>query len=140
MLTLLDVQSKQFIFMIIEPNCSIIAACLPCYGPLFAKGRSPVSLVRSVRSVFSLRSRTSSVNRSQSRFAEAAPRDGSSIDSQIELKQATTDWSTAHSQGHTTSNVESRREEDSEGYQNGEISITKAYDVTRVWRDEENLG
>jgi len=55
-------ESKQFIFMLLEPNCSIIAACLPCYGTLFARqgGRSPESLVRSVRSVLSLRSRSSS--------------------------------------------------------------------------------
>ncbi|KAI0896220.1 hypothetical protein F4806DRAFT_496338 [Annulohypoxylon nitens] len=49
-------QSKQYIFLILEPNCSIIAACLPCYGPLFAGGRAPESLVRSVRSILSLRS------------------------------------------------------------------------------------
>ncbi|KAI1206319.1 uncharacterized protein F4807DRAFT_439697 [Annulohypoxylon truncatum] len=49
-------QSKQYIFLILEPNCSIIAACLPCYGPLFAGGRAPESIVRSVRSIFSLRS------------------------------------------------------------------------------------
>ncbi|KAK5999070.1 hypothetical protein PT974_01458 [Cladobotryum mycophilum] len=49
-------ESKQFIFMILEPNCSIIAACLPCYGPLIAGGRAAESIIRSVRSVFSLRS------------------------------------------------------------------------------------
>lgn len=42
--------------MILEPNCSIIAACLPCSGPLVAGGRAPESIIRSVRSVFSLRS------------------------------------------------------------------------------------
>jgi hypothetical protein len=43
--------------MIIEPNCSIIAACLPTYGPLFRGGRTAESMIRSVRSVLSLRSR-----------------------------------------------------------------------------------
>ncbi|KAK0631017.1 hypothetical protein B0T17DRAFT_462298, partial [Bombardia bombarda] len=47
-------QSKQFIFMIIEPNCSIIAACLPCYGPLLAGGRRPESIIRSIRSLISI--------------------------------------------------------------------------------------
>ena len=50
--------------MIIEPNASIIAGCLPCYGPLFTGGRAPESVVRSARSVLSLRSIHSSANRS----------------------------------------------------------------------------
>ncbi|MCJ1405150.1 hypothetical protein MMC11_008376 [Xylographa trunciseda] len=132
-LTPADLQSKQFIFLILEPNCSIIAACLPCYGPLLAKGRSPESLVRSVRSVFSLRSRTSSVNHSQTKFTEVAPRIGSSLDSQIELKQAAKDWSAAQDQGHgTTTNAESGRDEDNEGYSNSGINVTMAYNVARV--------
>lgn len=98
------------------------------------------SLVHSVRSVFSLRSRDSSLNRSQSRFPDAAPKVGSSTDSQIELKQGSADWFTAHNQGHVISNVESRVEEDSEGYQNDGINVTKAYDVSRAERDEERLG
>lgn len=40
--------------MVIEPNTSILAACLPTYGPLTAGGRAPGSIVRSVRSIFSL--------------------------------------------------------------------------------------
>lgn len=52
------IQSKQFIFLVLEPHCSIIAGCLPCYGFLLAKfgGRAPESLVRSARSVISLHS------------------------------------------------------------------------------------
>lgn len=98
------------------------------------------SLVHSVRSVFSLGSRDSSLNRSQSRFPDTAPKIGSSTDSQIELKQGSADWFTAHNQGHITSHVESRVEEESEGYQNNGINVTKAYDVTRAERDEEALG
>ncbi|OTB02474.1 hypothetical protein M426DRAFT_322575 [Hypoxylon sp. CI-4A] len=50
------IQSKQFIFLVLEPHCSIIAGCLPCYGPLLAKlgGRAPESIIRSVRSIISL--------------------------------------------------------------------------------------
>ncbi|KAI1371659.1 hypothetical protein F4677DRAFT_434777 [Hypoxylon crocopeplum] len=41
--------AKQFIFLILEPHCSIIAACLPCYGPLFSSRRAPESIVWGVR-------------------------------------------------------------------------------------------
>lgn len=79
-------QSRQFVFLIIEPNCSIIAACLPTYGPLFAGGRGLSSIVNSVRSVFSLRSTTSSRNRyaNASHDGHQAP-NKSDTDSQIEL-------------------------------------------------------
>ncbi|OTA64068.1 hypothetical protein K449DRAFT_368016 [Hypoxylon sp. EC38] len=55
----------EIIFVIIEPNCSIIAACLPCYGYLFSRGGRVDSLVQSARSVFSLRSLRSTTQRSQ---------------------------------------------------------------------------
>ena len=130
MLMIADVQTEQFIFMLIEANCSIIAACLPCYGPLVAKGKSPESLVRSVRSVFSLRSRTSSTQRSTS------PRKGSSIDSSIGLKQASREWATANTQGRNYSNIEYHGEEDAHAYQSEGINVTKAYDVNTVRKDE----
>lgn len=50
----IDTQSKNVIFMIIEPHASIIAACLPALGPLLAKGRMLDSIIRSFRSVISL--------------------------------------------------------------------------------------
>ncbi|KAI1345529.1 hypothetical protein F5Y01DRAFT_323098 [Xylaria sp. FL0043] len=49
-------QSKQYIFLVVEPNTSILAASLPTYGPLFSGGRTPESLFRSFRSFFSIRS------------------------------------------------------------------------------------
>ncbi|KAI1373129.1 hypothetical protein F4677DRAFT_430333 [Hypoxylon crocopeplum] len=92
------IQSKQFVFLVIEPHCSIIAGCLPCYGPLLASigGRAPESLVRSVRSIISLRSWGSRGSRgsrgSKSRtkkgdgFQTLGPKDGESqADSQLEL-------------------------------------------------------
>lgn len=75
--------------MIVEPNCSIIAACLPCYGPLFRGGRKPESLVRSIRSLLSLRSQSStSSNSNYFKFGEAniTPQNVSATESQIELK------------------------------------------------------
>jgi len=47
-------QSKQYIFLVIEPNISILAASLPTFGPLIAGGRAPESFARSARSFFSL--------------------------------------------------------------------------------------
>ncbi|KAH6640282.1 hypothetical protein F5144DRAFT_559867 [Chaetomium tenue] len=75
-------QSRQYIFMVLEPNCSILAACLPTYGPLLSGGRAPESIVRSVRSVFSLRSA-----RSNNASAASLPRSRhkSAGESQVEL-------------------------------------------------------
>lgn len=117
--------------MLIEPNCSIIAACLPCYGPLFAKGRSPESLVRSVRSVFSLRSKNSSTNRSPSGSTNATARNETSFDSHVELKQVSKDWSESQNQGCNTNKIETKREE-FESYENGGISVTKGFDIDKV--------
>ena len=47
--------------MFIEPNCSIIAACLPTYGGLLAGGRTLKSVISSWRSVFSIRSQITSL-------------------------------------------------------------------------------
>ncbi|CAG8952290.1 hypothetical protein HYFRA_00001033 [Hymenoscyphus fraxineus] len=49
------------IWSTIEPACSVIAACLPTFGPLSQKGRSPESLVASIRSALSLRSSSNSL-------------------------------------------------------------------------------
>ncbi|KAF6222571.1 hypothetical protein HO133_000616 [Letharia lupina] len=84
--------------------------------------------------------RDSTGSRSQQKSIDPAPRNSSSIDSHINLKQASADWSTAHNEGHVTNNVESRSEEGPEGHQDGVINITKAYDITRDSRHEENVG
>ncbi|ORY11851.1 hypothetical protein BCR34DRAFT_564780 [Clohesyomyces aquaticus] len=81
-------QAKQFCFMLLEPNCSIMAACLPCYGPLFAHGRGMESMLRSVRSVFSLRSRSSNQGSATSRNWSSGLPKSSDVDgseSQVEL-------------------------------------------------------
>ncbi|KAI2615057.1 hypothetical protein GGR54DRAFT_642791 [Hypoxylon sp. NC1633] len=46
----LSLQAKQFVFLVLEPHCSIVAACLPCYGPLVASWRAPRPIVHSARS------------------------------------------------------------------------------------------
>ncbi|KAI1418753.1 hypothetical protein F5Y12DRAFT_781319 [Xylaria sp. FL1777] len=80
------VQSKQFIFLILEPNCSIIAACLPCYGPLLKTGRGPESLVRSVRSMFSLQSRSSSKHSFSAASNAKHMNSATAAESQVELR------------------------------------------------------
>ncbi|OTA60395.1 hypothetical protein K449DRAFT_435499 [Hypoxylon sp. EC38] len=80
--TAVSLQSLQFVFLMVEPHFSIIAACLPCYGPLIEGGRSPDSLVRSVRSIISLASRRSSPNNSKDRSAVRLP---SNNDSHINI-------------------------------------------------------
>ncbi|KAI2472646.1 hypothetical protein F4781DRAFT_382479 [Annulohypoxylon bovei var. microspora] len=80
-------QSKQYIFMVLEPNCSILASCLPTYGPLVSGGRAPESIIRSVRSILSLGSNNSNRSRKNSRVSVPnAPRDNNAAESQIELQ------------------------------------------------------
>jgi hypothetical protein len=86
-------QSRQYIFMVLEPNCSILAACLPTYGPLFAGGRAAESIIRSVRGIFSLRSSMGGSGGRSYPINLSAPslpgtRQKSSGDSQVELQNA----------------------------------------------------
>ncbi|KAJ0114062.1 hypothetical protein J7T55_007896 [Diaporthe amygdali] len=78
-------QADIIIWKIIEPNASIIAACLPCYGP-FLNSRTAESIVQSVRSVISLRS-LRSPRGSQSSGGRTSNKRGNdpSSDSQVEL-------------------------------------------------------
>jgi hypothetical protein len=82
-------QAIQFIFLLIEPHASMIAACLPCYGPLL-HGRTPESLVRSVRSIISIGSRGSS-NNNKSRTAIRLPSNNES-QHEINLEEANNNW------------------------------------------------
>ncbi|KAK4234570.1 hypothetical protein C8A03DRAFT_37651 [Achaetomium macrosporum] len=89
-------QSRQYIFMVLEPNCSILAACLPTYGPLVSGGRAPESLVRSVRSVFSLRSIRSNNGSGGGGSLSRSARHNNNKDageSQVELHDADDTWS-----------------------------------------------
>uniref|UniRef100_A0A093VKE7 Rhodopsin domain-containing protein n=1 Tax=Talaromyces marneffei PM1 TaxID=1077442 RepID=A0A093VKE7_TALMA len=68
-----DTVANLDLWSLIEPCSSTICICLPCLGPLFRGGRSPSSLVASIRAIFSLGSESSSqyqVNRDQSSKAE----------------------------------------------------------------------
>jgi hypothetical protein len=107
--------------MLIEPNCSVIAACLPCYGPLVRGGRSQLSLIHSVRSLFSLRSRASRGSTSNRGSEDAR----SPTESQIELKQ---------SEGQSTVVVERYSdisESERGGMQAGRINVRSNVQVVR---------
>lgn len=70
-----------YIWSHIEPNCSVIAACLPTYGPFFTGGRSTDSLFKNLRSFLSLGSRSSSSSSKGSTGVSSEGKGGSSIHS-----------------------------------------------------------
>lgn len=120
--------------MVLEPNCSIIAACLPCYGPLFAGGRAPESMVRSVRSIFSLRSRGSSGNSKKSSSKRATSKDTngdrSGNDSLIELAL---DPHTEQNSNYISAQRPSHQSYEDIGWDASEgIRVTKGVDVTTI--------
>lgn len=121
--------------MILELNCSIIAACLPCYGPLFKGGRKPESLIRSVRSVFSLRSRNSS-KYSQTRDTTVTLHSTPASESQIELNTASREWSRVqnHNDGRvlvSAAHPSQQADEEMGPYRGKGISVTKGVEVVR---------
>lgn len=74
--TLLTILSKalvvnNLIWMTIEPCASVIAACLPTFGPLFKDARSSGFIIRSIRSLLSIRSQFSRSSSSGSRKSSA---------------------------------------------------------------------
>ncbi|KAK6954429.1 hypothetical protein Daesc_004396 [Daldinia eschscholtzii] len=77
-------QNTIYIFKVIEPNASIVAACLPCYGPLIKSWRTPESIVRSVRSLVSISSGGSRGSRKRSPL-HVQQGENSVGESQIEL-------------------------------------------------------
>ncbi|ETS76583.1 hypothetical protein PFICI_11970 [Pestalotiopsis fici W106-1] len=79
--SLVYLQDKIFIFKVIEPNASIIAACLPLYGPIIKGWRAPSSIIASIRSMVSLGSngqRGGSSGSGQDRQANSASAEGQS--------------------------------------------------------------
>lgn len=127
-------QATQFCFLVIEPHCSIIAGCLPTFGPLISGGRAPESLVRSVRSILSLASGMSSPRGSKNRDAVRLPSNNASRqeittvdDEQGQLPlQSTT--KTQINSGTTKVHGDSIELNDLEG---GGINVTRGVDVVR---------
>jgi hypothetical protein len=136
-------ESKSTIFLMLEPNCSIIAACLPCYGPLLEHGRTLDSIVGSVRSVLSLRSRSSDTANS-SRKGKGSDKHWLerhesfvSGDSQVELHKISNDikeWkglSPAHGQSTARAEPVSHHGQDMEIHDGSVIEVVHTYE-TRV--------
>ncbi|KAI1774488.1 hypothetical protein F4818DRAFT_452074 [Hypoxylon cercidicola] len=92
----IGVQSTQFCFLIIESHCSIIAASLPCYGPLFIGTKGAESMIRSVRSVYLFVSRDDSIDTGLSDGTYERKPNVTSQQThyglQAELQQRTKDW------------------------------------------------
>lgn len=87
---------KEIMFVIIEPNCSIIAACLPCYGPLLRGGRALESVLKSVRSMLSLKSLRSTTRVSSPSTSQANAAPLAKTDSQLELNYYKHVWPQTH--------------------------------------------
>ncbi|RAK90787.1 hypothetical protein BO79DRAFT_252970 [Aspergillus costaricaensis CBS 115574] len=111
---LVRLQSKMIIFMLIEPNCSIIAACLPCYGALFVGATSLKSIIHSFRTVFTVGSQSSTYSNSSTRnknglrFAiDSASKFQAFSDSQVELTGTVPRWPEASAGGHATVHINS---------------------------------
>ena len=93
-----DIHSKQLVFMIIETNCSIIAACLPCYGALLRGGQSLASIVRSFLAIHGRASSPSDSSFASLHSGKHYPIHGirdldADTGSQVELTGPTERWS-----------------------------------------------
>ncbi|KAJ8063519.1 hypothetical protein OCU04_007394 [Sclerotinia nivalis] len=62
----LKLDEEVYLWAHIEAYASTITACLPCLAPLLRGGRNLGSMIGSVRSIFSIRSKNSSLFRKQS--------------------------------------------------------------------------
>lgn len=90
-----DSKYVEIMFVIIEPNCSIIAAFLPCYGYLLNNGATIDSMVRSARSIFSLGS-IPSTSRVFSRSLQTGWPAGQVAESQVEPIKHKGGWPKVH--------------------------------------------
>ncbi|GKZ25554.1 hypothetical protein AbraIFM66951_001326 [Aspergillus brasiliensis] len=111
---LVRLQSRMIIFMLIEPNCSIVAACLPCYGALFMGTTSLSSIVQSFRTVFTVGSQGSTYSKSGTRnrkglklVTDSANQFHGSSDSQVELTGTVPRWLETSAGGHATVDINS---------------------------------
>ncbi|KAE8160451.1 hypothetical protein BDV40DRAFT_290103 [Aspergillus tamarii] len=97
-LSVVHIHSKQLVFMIIETNCSIIAACLPCYGALLRGGQSLASIVRSFLAIHGRASSPSDSSFASLHSGKHYPIHGirdldADTGSQVELTGPTERWS-----------------------------------------------
>ena len=76
--------TREYIWGHIEPSCSIVAACLPTYGPIFIGNKSLERWMNSLRSFMSLRSNSGSSYRFRTP-PDGYERDGVASDSGLVL-------------------------------------------------------
>ena len=111
----LDVVAEDNIWSFIEPQMSIVAACLPTLTPLFHGGRDPASIIRSVRSILSLRSLSS-----QTREKKISP---SNTSLERENKDARHTWLQLDSDASQSNNI---------NYEHG-VELENIHDDRRIY-------
>ncbi|KAJ5727072.1 hypothetical protein N7493_004892 [Penicillium malachiteum] len=115
---------------LIQPNCSIIAACLPTYGTLFTNHRSLNSILASWRSAFSIRSKTSSDLGSSFNNLESGKGRDSSTESQTELTtHHSSNWATQETTAKFSRSLRGSDEEQ-DGKQSSGIMVKTWLDVS----------
>ena len=115
------------IWSFIEPQMSIVAACLPTLAPLFQGGRDPASIIRSVRSIFSLRS-ASSKTRGQGS-------DVSKVSVDRENKETSRPWLKLDSDTKYSNNITHEQGIELDNVQNGRLA-SNGIAVQNVLRTE----
>jgi hypothetical protein len=131
-----DAEYLEIMFVIIEPNCSVIAGCVPCYGHLWSSGgRRLHSIVDSARSAFTLRSHSSAYRSQGDTTKETVHR--AANDSQVGLSDDGRPWannnaymsSTRDSSTNSDRNLGVSRSDDLElGVR--DIQVTKGFHIT----------
>ncbi|KAH8602298.1 hypothetical protein B0O99DRAFT_735736 [Bisporella sp. PMI_857] len=117
------VVANIFIWSRIEPCCSVVAACLPTFGPLLKDGRTPESVIASIRSVLSIRSSSNSMStekRLDSSHGSANP--SRSLDDE---EAARKEWHRLHTNPGATAAI--RNERKGPGLKNGQIVLEKTF-------------
>lgn len=126
-----DTQALNFLFMIIEPNASIVAACLPCLGPLLAGNRMLDSIIRSIRSIVSLASSpagSAHFGGSTRNRADIHTTPKHADDSNIELNPYEATAASVNADAKASWSVN----EADEGHAFGRINVTRDVNISRI--------
>lgn len=134
-LTSTALEAKLFIFVLLEPNSSIIAGCLPCYGSFFAGGRGLTSILNSIRSVISLRSVRSNKDPASGSWSRRSVLNTNgtgkkSTDSDAELRDLSAGWTKINqSKGSNDTTAEYTQDRQVRRGDPSAINVTKNVDV-----------
>ena len=124
-------ESQQYIWTHIEPNCSIIAACLPTYGPLF-KGHSADSFIAGLRSFFSVSSWSTGPRGSGKGSGKDGGKDSERLTLQGQRLKRDTAWQKLEHGKNTTVEIAGGKKMDDDKLESRELSqmelgVTKGY-------------